>query len=94
MDGYVVAQELRKRPELKGALLIAMTGYRRDEDRCRSCAVGFDHHLVKPLDLDALEVLLARYGNGKGTPGPDGHVGSAVAEFRPASGTGGAGFAP
>jgi two-component system CheB/CheR fusion protein len=39
--------------------LIAMTGYGRDEDRLRTQSAGFRHHLVKPLDLDALEGLLA-----------------------------------
>ncbi len=76
MDGYVVAQELRKRPELKGTLLIAMTGYGREEDRIRSRAAGFDHHLVKPLDLDALEVLLVRFGNEKDSVAPESSFGA------------------
>ncbi len=62
MDGYAVAEELRNDSELKGITVIAMTGYGRDEDRMRSRSAGFDHHLVKPLDLDALELLLARLG--------------------------------
>ena len=70
MDGYAVARDLRNRPELETTLLIAMTGYGRDEDRMRSRNAGFDHHLVKPLDLDALEVLLARFGNGWDTVEP------------------------
>ena len=63
MDGYVVADELRRRPEYKEILLIAMTGYGSEENRRRSRAVGFDHHFVKPLDLDALEDLLAHFSN-------------------------------
>ena len=46
----------------EGALVVAMTGYGQDEDRQRSRAAGFDAHLVKPIDLDALQELLARSG--------------------------------
>jgi CheY-like chemotaxis protein len=48
-------------PGQEGTLLVAITGYGRDEDRLRAREAGFDHHLVKPLDLDALESLLDRY---------------------------------
>ncbi len=61
MDGYAVARSLRATDGLDGALLVAITGYSRDEDRLRSREAGFDHHLVKPLDLDALEGLLVRF---------------------------------
>ncbi len=44
----------------KGAVLIALTGWGQDEDRRRSREVGFDSHLVKPLDPEALATLLAR----------------------------------
>jgi signal transduction histidine kinase/CheY-like chemotaxis protein len=60
MDGYTVARRLRATPGLESATLIAMTGYGRDEDRRRSEAEGFAHHLVKPIDLERLEQLLAR----------------------------------
>ena len=40
-------------------LLIAVTGYGQDEDRRRSMDAGFDHHMVKPLDPDALQRVLA-----------------------------------
>src|SRR5262249_54091870 len=59
MDGHAVARELRSRPELSHVVLIAMTGHGREEDRRRTGEAGFNEHLVKPLDLDALEVLLA-----------------------------------
>lgn len=58
-DGYSVAEEIRRLPELRGKLLIAMTGYGRDSDFARSRQAGFDHHLVKPLDFDDLEILLS-----------------------------------
>lgn len=58
MDGYEVAREMRRRPELGGITLIALTGWGKDEDRQRSHEAGFDHHLIKPVELDALESLL------------------------------------
>jgi CheY-like chemotaxis protein len=59
LDGYAVARLLRDQPELRDAVLIAVTGYGRDEDRRRSQGAGLDHHFVKPIDLDALEALLS-----------------------------------
>jgi CheY-like chemotaxis protein len=59
MDGYAVARQLRARPETQNVLLIAVTGYGREEDRARTQAAGFDHHLVKPIDLEELTTLLA-----------------------------------
>jgi CheY-like chemotaxis protein len=40
-------------------VLIAMTGYGQPEDRQRSQAVGFDHHLVKPAEFSELRGILA-----------------------------------
>ena len=39
--------------------LVALTGWGQDEDRRRTITAGFDHHLVKPVDFDALKTLLA-----------------------------------
>jgi CheY-like chemotaxis protein len=41
-------------------LLIALTGYGQEDDKRRSQEAGFDAHLVKPLDLNALHTLLAK----------------------------------
>jgi signal transduction histidine kinase/DNA-binding response OmpR family regulator len=60
MDGYEVGRRLRARADLKGTLLVALTGYGQDEDLRRSRAAGFDHHLVKPADPDALAGLFSR----------------------------------
>ena len=54
MDGFACARELRRMPELNGATLIAQTGWNQDEDRRRTAAAGFDAHLAKPVDIDAL----------------------------------------
>lgn len=59
MDGYELGARLRTLHGLQALVLIALTGYCQPEDRARSLAAGFDRHLVKPLDLDALNVALA-----------------------------------
>jgi CheY-like chemotaxis protein len=58
MDGHEVARRIRERPEHRGVTLIALTGWGQDADRRRSRMAGFDHHLIKPADLDALRSLL------------------------------------
>jgi PAS domain S-box-containing protein len=64
MDGYEVASRLRREECSLGAVIIAVSGYGQDEDRRRSKEAGFDHHLIKPLDHDALLSLLSGGGNG------------------------------
>jgi signal transduction histidine kinase len=74
MDGFEVARRLRCRPETCGAVLIAVTGYGRDEDRFRSREAGLDEHFVKPVDVSALRALLANVAgalsNGTKRTGP------------------------
>ncbi len=60
MNGYEVAQRLRKEPGLENVLLAAMTGFGQPEDRQRSQAAGFHAHCVKPVDLDTLQAVLSR----------------------------------
>ena len=62
LDGLEVARQLRARWIPDGGrrpLLVATTGLGRDVDRERTRQAGFDHHLVKPIDLASLESLLA-----------------------------------
>ncbi|HEY6863818.1 MAG TPA: chemotaxis protein CheB [Burkholderiales bacterium] len=59
MDGYEVARRVRRQSGNGRALLIALTGYGRDEDRRLSQEAGFDYHLTKPVDLQKLKTLLA-----------------------------------
>ena len=54
MDGLEVARRIRARGGAHRPLLVAVTGLGRDEDRRRSAEAGFDHHLVKPIDLASL----------------------------------------
>jgi PAS domain S-box-containing protein len=58
MDGYQVAGALRSLKELHGALIVALTGYGQESDRQRAAVAGFDHHLIKPVDLEALRKLV------------------------------------
>ncbi len=60
IDGNALARRLRAQPETAGAVLIAVTGYGQEQDRAQSAAAGFDHHLVKPVDIDALLAILAK----------------------------------
>jgi CheY-like chemotaxis protein len=60
MNGYDVAERLRQRPGLEHLRLVAMTGWGQEEDRRRSQEAGFDHHLVKPVEPNALHQLLAQ----------------------------------
>ncbi|HEX6706677.1 MAG TPA: PAS domain S-box protein [Albitalea sp.] len=61
MDGYEVARRMRQMPALAHTRLIAMTGYGRDGDRRVASDVGFDAHLVKPVDLeDVLSAISAQ----------------------------------
>jgi PAS domain S-box-containing protein len=63
MDGCEVARRLRGEPELADVLLIAVTGWGQERDRLQVHNAGFNHHLVKPVDLDALkELLVTRAG--------------------------------
>jgi PAS domain S-box-containing protein len=59
MDGYELAKRLRSSKEGRGALLVAVTGYGKTQDRAQAMAAGFDHHLVKPIDIGALTSLLS-----------------------------------
>jgi two-component system, sensor histidine kinase len=58
MDGYELARQLRASLG-RDIILIACTAYGRPEDRGRAFEAGFDGHLVKPLDVEALSVWLA-----------------------------------
>ena len=58
MDGYQVARRLREVAETRASCLIALTGYGQPADRERARVAGFDHHLTKPADPDALLALV------------------------------------
>jgi CheY-like chemotaxis protein len=58
MTGYEAARRLRAIPEVKDAVLIAVTGYGQEDDRRRSFEAGFDRHWIKPLTGEMLSELL------------------------------------
>src|SRR5262245_17256808 len=58
MDGCDVARRLRQLPELRSVKLVALTAYSDPTNGRRIRQAGFDHHVVKPADVDELERLL------------------------------------
>jgi signal transduction histidine kinase/ActR/RegA family two-component response regulator len=61
MNGYEAARAIRQQPWGHNVVLIAVTGWGQDEDKRRSKAAGFDHHLVKPVDPNAVMKMLAEW---------------------------------
>ncbi len=57
LDGYQVARRIRREPWGSNAVLAALTGWGQDADRQRTLEAGFDHHLLKPADRQALETV-------------------------------------
>jgi PAS domain S-box-containing protein len=72
MNGYEAAKRLRAQPWGKNIVLVALTGWGQEKDRQRTLEAGFDDHLVKPVELEALQNCL-----GKNHPSFDGSRGSA-----------------
>jgi len=60
MNGYEICQAMRKEPVLQNTVFIAQTGWGQQEHRQRTKDAGFDHHLVKPVDMKALETILLK----------------------------------
>jgi len=60
MDGHEVARRMRAEKWGKKVLLVAVTGLGQVADRQAAESAGFDHHLAKPFDLEALKPLFAR----------------------------------
>jgi CheY-like chemotaxis protein len=58
MDGFEVARRIRREPDHRDTTLIALTGWGQERDRHATKAAGFDHHLIKPADVAALQALL------------------------------------
>jgi CheY-like chemotaxis protein len=68
MDGFEVARRLKGEPRLAGVRLVALTGFGQEEDRRQSLAAGFDHHMVKPVDMKALREVLLMAPSPNGNP--------------------------
>jgi signal transduction histidine kinase len=61
IDGYELAQRIRRQRWGSGVLLVALSGWGQDEDKARSRAAGFDHHLTKPVSPGDLEQVLEHH---------------------------------
>jgi DNA-binding response OmpR family regulator len=58
LSGHEVARRIRRQPHGSTMMLVALTGWGQEEDRRKSSEAGFDHHLVKPVNVEALTRLL------------------------------------
>ena len=59
MNGYTVAQTLRKKPKASSLALVALSGLGQQEDKARAAEAGFDHHYTKRVDINSLRAFLA-----------------------------------
>lgn len=59
LNGYEAARKIREQPWGTGIVLIALTGWGQEDDRRKSAEAGFDAHIIKPIDHEALNKLLA-----------------------------------
>jgi CheY-like chemotaxis protein len=60
IDGYEVARRVRKGPHGDRITIVALSGYGSEEHTERATAAGFDLHLVKPVEVEALTALFAQ----------------------------------
>jgi PAS domain S-box-containing protein len=75
LNGYEIARRFREEPDSEGVMLVALTGYGTPEAVERSRHAGFDHHLIKPVNAEALQEIMrgeplgagGRAGNGGST---------------------------
>ena len=61
MDGCEAARRIRSLPEGKNIVLVALTAWGSSDMRRRTAEAGFDHHFVKPMEIDALEGFIASF---------------------------------
>jgi DNA-binding response OmpR family regulator len=59
VSGYEIAMRIREWSAERRPVLVAMTGWGREEDRVRALVCGFDRHMAKPVALDDLKELFA-----------------------------------
>jgi CheY-like chemotaxis protein len=62
LNGYDAARRIRQQPWGNDVLMVATTGWGKEEDRRQSKEAGFDFHLVKPIAISAVQELLASPG--------------------------------
>jgi CheY-like chemotaxis protein len=59
MDGYELARRIRQNVRGSSVLLVALTGWGQADDKKRAADAGFDQHLIKPVDPDLLDRVIA-----------------------------------
>jgi PAS domain S-box-containing protein len=96
LNGYEIARRFREEPDAGDVMLVALTGYGTPEAVERSLQAGFDHHLIKPVNAEALQEIMRGDGIGVRRAGRDGGVvvgvgGVAVATAGAVAATAGAG---
>jgi CheY-like chemotaxis protein len=62
LNGHDVARRLRAQPDTSPMRIVALSGWGSDADRARSADAGFDCHLTKPVELQALLDIVAGRG--------------------------------
>lgn len=60
MDGFATAAKIREQAWGETTIIVALSGWGQDEDKRKTEAAGFNHHLVKPAELGQLQKLLAQ----------------------------------
>jgi CheY-like chemotaxis protein len=65
LNGYETARRMREQHGGGDMVLVALTGWGQEEDRRRAKEAGFDHHMTKPVEFDALQKLLAALDRAK-----------------------------
>jgi CheY-like chemotaxis protein len=68
MNGYELAEHMRRLPQGAAVVFVALTGYGQHDDKLRSRASGFAGHLVKPVGVDELQAVLLRLTTAGGRP--------------------------
>ena len=58
LDGLEAARRIRALPQSEHVRIVALTGWGQEADRRRTREAGMDHHLIKPVSLDALQSVL------------------------------------
>lgn len=75
VNGYQLAEQIRRQPALRDVTLVAVTGYGQAADKQRSTKAGFDHHLVKPVSFERIESILSAAVRTHGSTDVRGEVG-------------------
>ena len=65
ISGFEIASRLRAKPEFNDVVIIAVSGYGKEDSLKRSREAGFDDYAVKPIDLDKLTALMRRTRRGE-----------------------------